>query len=484
MSDLLLLKSNLISETENLLNNKRINDYKELLIYSEEHDLEIDFLNHMESVFFVFEEIDFLKKQSRNLYFGSYMLYVEKNQRWFANQIFSVYKKLDGRLKKISGSLYTQFNCVDMQKLAGTVILNMENEYIEIELDVSIVILEQNIDQIVLRFNPGLKIYNVAYAGQKLKFEYLDLCNNGVVIYFDAELEVGKSIVLHVRYGGNPILREPCFMRKDSAVIWGETMIFPVISFFPRDKYQIDIEYCFDKTYSLVSVGNFVSEYIDKGRKYSHWTSEEPVMGMAISINDYQQKLFTHEDIVIRAYYDNKEETIICDTVKKIFMCIFYYKELFHFIPYKEINVCFDITFTICCVNSNFISLYRLDDVAISHELAHLWWGVCVTGNGLGWKWIHEYFADFFSELYLENYKIKPIDPFVEKDREFIFEKQDVLMFNSIYGKEEGRYNDYNQMIDLKIKKIGKKCFLQKVRKILLNYKFKSITVEELMNSL
>jgi aminopeptidase N len=242
----------------------------------------------------------------------------------------------------------------------------------------------------------------------------------------------------------------------------------------------MSVVYHYEGDFTIVSCGAFIREEMYNGKHTVFFQSDQPVLGLSFSLDKYEVTSLCLDGITLNIY------TTCLDAAGQIIeraaTTLNFYKNLFVLVPYRVLNFCYDPDFTICSTNSNLIYLYRTDEIAVSHELAHIWWGMCVTGNGPGWKWFHEAFADFFSELFLQ--KLNGEDPRIVFYAEGTtgFNPYDVK--NNYFGMEDEEYECYKDYLKRMVINKGWEEFLMLLRHICDEYWFKSITIEHLIAKL
>lgn len=93
----------------------------------------------------------------------------------------------------------------------------------------------------------------------------------------------------------------------------------------------------------------------------------------------------------------------------------------------------FDKYSRVSCTQGNIIIMRNNDVGELAHELAHLWWGSCVSFYGQGAKWLQEGMADISSNLYLEIDMEKLLSS-EESGHCISLEK---LLYNTAFGNDD-----------------------------------------------
>jgi hypothetical protein len=458
---------------------------QELSAHGEYMDEKIGPLKVYDNIKIYIENLDYKNLLHKQLYLCWQMLYLRLNDIWIANQIFSIYQKNEMSFKKIAGNCVAEPIFNKIISIVATINISTKSNNIKVEAKLITRCVKKVSNWIILRLNNSLMIDCIECKGKLLEYRYLDSCRNGFQIFFENTINYGEEVCINIKYSGTPFFRPPNFMNENTGLIWSEANILPITNFFPRDKYLLDVCYIYDKELDIVSCGELIKN--DRKNRISFWKSCKPMLGLSFSYGYYYIKKLKVENIFCY-FYKTKDSVIdFVELENRLKDIIGFYSRIMGEIPYNSLNICYDQNFSICCINSNILYLYRIDDIAISHELAHLWWGMSITGNGPGWRWIHEGFAEFFSELYLWYKNGKMEEEIKKLTLHNIHEKNDFepsKLLEVSFGMNDEEYEKYKNYIKEIIGKIGWNNFLYNIKKIVLEFNFQSITVEELMNIL
>jgi hypothetical protein len=411
------------------------------------------------------------------------MVYIEDSGSWCANPLYFIYTLENGEKRCNAGCTDYDMNLYGIESQHADIFIECNTQSVHGHVILSMRCFKTSVSQVVFRLNNGLRVKSVHSNSTKLIVEQLDICSNGYRVTLDTPKAEGETINLEMVYGGQPLLSYPSFIKSERGLLWAETQLLPTLNFFPIDKYKLDLKIYLKPDKVFVCVG----ETMTKGEGGHLIHSKIPISGLSFAYGDYRYTNRHSDELEVNLYSEGLCDAEIHGVFERIFEILKFYLSIFQCLPYSKIHLCYDTRFEICSIHSNLIYLYRTDDVALSHELAHLWWGMSVSGNGPGWRWIHEGFADFFSELYMchKDKKMEEKLKWIEKTSfDSLHPFDPINNYDTWFGMEDEMYAIYKERIEALVHKAGWKTFIRRIQKVLKEYSFNSITAHMLLKKL
>ncbi|MDZ7261877.1 MAG: M1 family aminopeptidase, partial [candidate division KSB1 bacterium] len=157
------------------------------------------------------------------------------------------------------------------------------------------------------------------------------------------------------------------------------------------------------------------------GTETHHWQVKNPIATYLITLDISDYRIFSHKyvglsgdtmDVVYYVYHEDypKASTDFKRTVSMIEILASYYGE------YPFFNEKYGIAEysgewggmeyqTLTCLSSSYIPGNHSADQVLVHELAHQWWGDCVTPKTFHHSWVSEGFATYSEALYFGHLK-------------------------------------------------------------------------------
>jgi len=183
---------------------------------------------------------------------------------------------------------------------------------------------------------------------------------------------------------------------------------------YPHDKAKTTVEIWVPEGYKAASNGN--GEFLGNTSGYSVyiWEEEDPIATYLISIatGPYIELNDTASDTIPLTYYVYPEDSVIADyDFANTADMVEFFTETFGYYPFQTYGMAEGNLFNgwgamehqpMTTYGHNLITGDRQWENVVAHELAHMWWGDCLTPLTFADIWLNEGFAVYSECLYIE----------------------------------------------------------------------------------
>lgn len=324
---------------------------------------------------------------------------------------------------------------------------------------------KKKVNNFVFRLNSGFEIKEVSASTNIVKFEECDYLRNGYVMIFKDHRY--NHFTIQCNYEGIPRLGFDNILSQKRSCLWGESFIFPYMNYVPilKSKYCLTIWH----PIGTVLVGGKEINRTDGGivsQLQSGVASPLPLIlwgqyiYKTISVKKSRYTVYIYHN----KEYDSNLEACVVDIIKK-------YEHYYGKVPYTDISIVFDKYSRVSCTQGNII-IMRNDDVAeLAHELAHLWWGSCVSFYGQGAKWLQEGMADISSNWYLDN----DVEKLLTRMESGYGIRLEELLYNTAFGNDDRFFLEGMKYLLILINRISKDKFIKEIQYFINKNKYKNV---------
>ncbi|NQS98543.1 MAG: T9SS type A sorting domain-containing protein [candidate division Zixibacteria bacterium] len=242
----------------------------------------------------------------------------------------------------------------------------------------------------------------------------------GLEIYLNALLQPADTITIHIEYTA-PVIPgysspgfhkayEYCFTFNEP---YGARKWFPCYD-LPFDKATLECEIWVPSGYIAVSNGELVDVTPSGEYDIYTWREDDPITTYLISIaaGPYLELTdFTSDSIPLHYYvYPEDSAAAVYDFANTPDMVEFF-SEIFGPYPFQMYGMAEAHLFngwgamehqSVTTYGLNLINGTRQYEYIVSHELAHMWWGDCLSPLTFAEIWLNEGFATYSEALYIE----------------------------------------------------------------------------------
>lgn len=327
-------------------------------------------------------------------------------------------------------------------------------------------------DALIFRLNVGLEITEFKVDTYDSKLRKSDMLKNSYEVLLFKEKGESVDINFNCKYEGIPYLRFDNSISDIRTCIWGEAFIFPYISYLPLTKsmYKVYVKHPIN---TVLIGGKMLYEKDDIVT--SILTNYNPSPLPIIQWGIYVIKKVNINEVWCNIYYSNDIGCQLIEIENSVVDILIFYENLYGEIPYKDICIVFDKGIHISCTQGHVILMRNNNIFELAHELAHLWWGSCITFYGYGANWIQEGLANISSKLY----KKESIETIIAAT---IWNKNisiDEIMNNNLFGKKDSIYYQGMLFLCRIIKKITYNRFLEKSQKLIQKNRYRNVVSKE-----
>jgi len=248
--------------------------------------------------------------------------------------------------------------------------------------------------------------------------------NNRLTIFFHNQISIGDTLIFDIRYGGIPsdgliISKNKFGNRTFFADHWPDRAhnYLPCID-HPYEKATVDFIITAPSGYKVVASGIMAEENMIQGdMTRTHWHESVPLSTkvMTFGIADFAvQNAGVVNNITVSSWVfpENKNEGFSDYSIAV--KPLEYYSKLIGVYPYPKLaNVQSKTIYgglenagTIFYSENSVTGSGRAEGL-IAHEIAHQWFGNCVTESDWHHIWLSEGFATYLTSMYFETYEGK-----------------------------------------------------------------------------
>jgi hypothetical protein len=204
-----------------------------------------------------------------------------------------------------------------------------------------------------------------------------------------------------------------------------------------------------DPRHTAVSPGTLVREWTEKGRRYFHYRTEEPLrFGMAVLSAEYAVRRDTAQGVALAVYHHPAHDVNVDRMLRSMRASLAYYGEQFGPFQFRELRVVEFPRYAsgarahpqTIAFSEGSAFLTRVDSgeidrtfFVVAHETAHQWWGgQVIPASAPGGAMVSETLAQYSSMMVLEA------EYGVEMAREFYdFHIDTYFQFRGVYTNRE-----------------------------------------------
>jgi aminopeptidase N len=290
----------------------------------------------------------------------------------------------------------------------------------------------------------GMSVTGVSMSTEKVKWEQ---GGENLTVFFNNIVKTNDTIIFTIEYNGIPadgliISTNKFGNRTFFADHWPNRAhnYLPCID-HPYDKASVDFIIRAPEKYDIVASGTLIEQsYLSGNMKLSHWSETKPLATkvMAFGAAEFAEQISGIVDSIpvsTWVYPENRKEGFSDYSVA--LKPLEYYSRVIGPYPYNKLaNVQSKTIYgglenagTIFYSENSVTGLGKAEGL-IAHEIAHQWFGDCVTEDDWHHIWLSEGFATYLTSLYFES--------LMGRDRlksDMIAERAKILKYNEINAK-------------------------------------------------
>ncbi|MBR9975446.1 MAG: hypothetical protein KFF77_07675 [Bacteroidetes bacterium] len=305
------------------------------------------------------------------------------------------------------GTLSAESTQIDVVSYRAHIALHPRSRYLEGEATVTLRnVMRSDLLQIVLDLR-DLTTDRVEWDGVVLRFSAND---TGICIHLDEPLRPLDTMAVTVWYHGTPTSDRDMYsgvkFGPRGAWVHPQSAIERYVAMLPHwlpcnnlfsDKALFDITFDTPEDWKAAGMGTLTHETVHDGRRMTQWVLREPLHPAAAgwAAGTYAVYHDTLRGIPFCAYVWPEWERNAKSHFRTIDSMLAVFQH--HFGPYPAEKIGYVLTDSSSCEVHTMILLYKKNLGAAytleGHELAHHWWGNCVTPMDVRENWLSEGFA-------------------------------------------------------------------------------------------
>ncbi|TVZ51041.1 M1 family metallopeptidase [Dokdonia sp. Hel_I_53] len=401
--------------------------------------------------------------------------------------------------KAYSQEISPQTSIVDVQKIAATLELNVENETISGKVNMVFKMLE-NANEV------SLDAKNMQLKGKTAPSQIRVTATKDNITFFD-NFKKGKRYEVFFSYEATP--RQAAYFVKNETKtqFWTQGQGKYTSHWLPsiddmNDKIEFDISLRHSTEEVAVSNGRFSQERGPNGSILSTFDMEKPISSYLVGLvlGEYlHESEISSSGIPLEYYYYPEDSLKVASTYK-------YSKQIFNFLE-SEIGVPFPFaTYKQVPVKdflyagmenascTIFSDNFMVDSIGFTdrnyvnvnaHELAHQWFGDLVTETKSEHHWLQEGFATYYAllaerEIFGDDYFYFKLFETAEQLRELSDQGKGEKLL-SAGGSSLTYYQKGAWALHILKEKVGEDAFAKAVQSYLKKYAYQNVTTTEFM---
>jgi hypothetical protein len=321
---------------------------------------------------------------------------------------------------------YKEYEYTRADSITGFDILNYDisitidddNEYISGAV-ITTVLAESNMSEIIFELE-GLNVENILVNDTIADYTY----SNGLITIDLENIESGDIFTTTVEYSGSPQL---CYNPYPLGMFFVENEIYtisdPNASRYwwpcydhPWDKAEVDLHITVRSDWEVAANGIRTGIDVNSdGTRTHHWDGSNPMATYLVSlvIRDFAELNDMYNDIPIHNFVYPSHETNAIEDLSNLPFMMETFSQLYGEYPFEKYGNAIASFSTYGAMEHQTmttLSSYMIDgnhgyEQTIAHELAHQWFGNCLTC--LTWKdiWLSEGFATYSEAIYTEHWQ-------------------------------------------------------------------------------
>ncbi len=266
-----------------------------------------------------------------------------------------------------------------------------------------------------------LTVRQVRQGGNALTFAHED---NILTVTLAAPVESNDSVTVEVEYGGTPTSESGspswggCFW-GDPSFAMGVGFTAPYVSMTrhwlpshdePDDKAAFDLTYIVPQGYSAAGTGVLAGVRDEGAGTAWRWVETHPTATYLVTwaVGHYALVESSWNGIPMMFFVPKADSAKAVTWFQPLTGMLDAYSRMFGPYPFDKVGYC--LTPIGSMEHQTMVSLAQSvfdgatkAEMTVAHELAHQWWGDCVTARDFRHAWLSEGFAQYSETVYLEK---------------------------------------------------------------------------------